>query len=405
MRSSFALFVLVPVLAVAQAEPSPGSLLQAVSHAPTLTAARQRIQAAQARVEASGRWADPEVEGMGSRRVGPMNERSTMWELNVRQPLPKRGERAADRERAGAVVAMAEAEFAVMAGEMAAETAMALAEAEGALARVRLMETQRGRLDAVQRSVDSRLASGGGRLTDRLAVQTRLASLQLAIEDEQRMRADALAEAAGRLGLPPDGVLPAFAAPAAAEIDPDTAASVRLAAARAAEAAAMVKMARSSARPMTAVGLRLELERAGMGDEDTLGVAFMSEIPWRGRRYARAEERAAEAERMAAQTDAEAVRHRIRTAVTRAERAERLAATARRLSLETLERFNAEYETLVRSAGVSGAGESTVFLVVELLEKATETELQVIQADTAARTARAELWRYASPEPFFHVQP
>jgi hypothetical protein len=112
---------------------------------------------------------------------------------------------------------------------------------------------------------------------------------------------------------------------------------------------------------MTAVGLRLELERAGMGDEDTLGVAFMSEIPWRGRRYARAEERAAEAERMAAQTDAEAVRHRIRTAVTRAERAERLAATARRLSLETLERFNAEYETLVRSAGVSGAGESTVF--------------------------------------------
>ncbi len=84
---------------------------------------------------------------------------------------------------------------------------------------------------------------------------------------------------------------------------------------------------------------------------------------------------------------------------------QKLAATARRLSLETLERFNAEYETLVRSAGVSGAGESTVFLVVELLEKATETELQVIQADTAARTARAELWRYASPEPFFHVQP
>jgi hypothetical protein len=103
VRGSFALFVLVPVLAAAPGEPSPGSLLQAVSHAPALKAARQRIQAAEARVGAAGRLADPEVEGMGSRRVGPMNERSTMWELNVRQPLPKRGERAADRERAGAV--------------------------------------------------------------------------------------------------------------------------------------------------------------------------------------------------------------------------------------------------------------------------------------------------------------
>lgn len=405
MRYVLALLLLAPLVTRAQAEPSPVPLLRAIAQAPALEAARQRIRAAEARIGASGRLADPEVEGMGSRRVGPMDDRSTMWELTVRQPLPKRGERAADRERAEAGVAMAQADFAVMAGEMAAETAMALAEAEGAQARLRLMETQQGRLDAVQRSVDSRLASGGGRLNDRLAVQTRIASLQLAIEDERRMRTDALAEVAGRLGLPPDGALPEYAAPDLAAIDPETAAAVRLAASRAAEAAAMVKMARASARPMTAVGLRLERERAGMGNEDTFGVAFMSEIPWRGRRYARAEERAAEAERSAAQTDAEAVRHRIRTAIARAERAERQAATARRLSRETLERFNAEYETLIRSAGVSGAGESTVFLVVELLEKATETEIQVIQADTTARTARAELWRYAASEPFLHVQP
>ena len=49
---------------------------------------------------------------------------------------------------------------------------------------------------------------------------------------------------------------------------------------------------------------------------------------------------------------------------------------------------------MVRSAGVASAGESAVLQTVELLEKVTETELQVIQADLAARTARAELWRY-----------
>lgn len=405
MRSLFALLFLLPLGVIAQTAASPGSLLRAVSQAPALQAARQRIQAAEARVEASGKWADPEVEGMGSRRVGAMDARSTMWEFNLRQPLPKRGERAADRERAAAAVAVAEAEFAAMAGEMAAETAMALAEAEGARARLQLMETQRERLDAVQRSVDSRIATGGGRLADRLSVQTRKASLQLAIEEERRTREDALAEVAGRLGLPPDATLPEFSAPAVADIDPEKAAAVLQATARAAEATAMAKMARSSAQPMTAVGLRLERERAGMGNEDTIGVAFMSEIPWRGRRYARAEERAAEAEKTAAHTDAEAVRFRIRSSVTRAERAERQAAIARRLSLETLGRFNAEYETLIRSAGVSTAGESTVFLVVELLEKATEAEIQVIQADTAARTARAELWRYAPAEPFLHAQP
>ena len=47
-------------------------------------------------------------------------------------------------------------------------------------------------------------------------------------------RADALAEVAGRLGLPPEGALPEYAAPDIAAIDPETAASVRLAASRAA---------------------------------------------------------------------------------------------------------------------------------------------------------------------------
>ncbi|WP_414663728.1 TolC family protein [Horticoccus sp. 23ND18S-11] len=385
--------------------PSPelSALLRVVTEAPALTAASRRALAARERVDASGRLANPEVEGMTSRMNGPMGTRSTMYELNVRQPLPKRGERAADRDRARAGVAMADADYALMAGEMAADTAMALAEAWSAEARVRLLQIQLGRMDSVLRSVEVRLAAGAtGKIADRLTVQTRVASMQLMIEQERKMAADALSDARGRLGLTPESPLPEFAAPVAADVDVTDAAVLRLAAAKGVEADAMVKMARASANPMTSVGLRLERERTGMGDEDTIGVAFMSEIPFRSRRYARSDIRAAEAERIAAQSEATAARHRITAAVTRVERAERLAATSRRLSAETLGRLNAEYDAMIRSAGVASAGESTVLQTVELLEKATETEFQIIQADLAVRTARAELWRYLPAERFLN---
>jgi hypothetical protein len=399
-----ALLVALPAGVDAQQASLPNEqvdLLRAVASAPALNAASRRTTAARERVDASGRLPDVEVEGMGSRMVGPMGERATMWEVNVRQPLPKRGERAADRERARAAVSMSDADYALMAGEMAADTTMALAEAEGANARIRLLETQVGRLDAVLRSIEARIASGGGRLADRLTVQSRVASMQLMIEEERLMAADALAEARGRLGLSPEAPLPAFAAPTARDIKADEAAVVRLAAARTDEANAMMKMARASANPMTSVGVRFENERRAMGDENTLGVAFMSEIPWRSRRYARAEVRAAEAERGAAQTDATAARYRISAAVTRVDRAERLAATARRLSSETLARLNAEFDSMIRTAGVSTPmGESTILQTVEILEKSTDTEIQVIRADTAVRTARAELWRYMPASQF-----
>ncbi len=403
-RPSFSLLLLtaIPVLSNGQSAPAPAStredhaaLLRVVAESPALNAASRRTSAARARVDAAGRLANPEVEGMTSRMNGPMGERSTMYELNVRQPLPRRGERAADRDRARAGVVLAEADYAVMAGELAADTAQALAESEAAAARVRLKQAQLGRLDAVLRTLEARLAAGvTGRIADRLTVQSRVASLQLQIEEERTMAADALAEARGRLGLQPDAALPAFAAPTSGDVSLTEAAGLRVAAARADEASAQVKVARASGGPMTAVGLRLERERTGIGDEDTVGLAFMSEIPWRSRGYARAEVRAAEAERAAAESEAVAARYRISSALSRAGRADRLAETARRLSGETLSRVNAEYDAMIRSAGVAGSGASTVLETVELLEKAADTELQTIQADLAARRARAELWRY-----------
>jgi outer membrane protein, heavy metal efflux system len=388
------------------AEPSApaADFLRTISRAPALNAATQRMEAARARIDAAGRLPDPEVEAMGSRMTGPMNARATMWELNVRQPLPKRGERAADRERARAGLAMTEADYALMTGEMAADTAMALAEAAGAEQRIHLLELQLARFDALLRAIEIQLSTGTrGRLADRLTVQTRVASMQLMVEESRRMANDALADARGRLGLAPDAPLPEFAAPAATDIDVERAAEIQLAAARAQEASAMLKMAHASANPMTAVGLRLERERTAMGNDDTIGLAVMSEIPWRSRRYARAEAKAAQADRAAAEIDATAVRYRIAAALTRVERADRLAAVARRLGQDTLGRLDAEYDAMIRSASAASMGESTMFQTVEVLEKATEAQLQIIEAETAARVARAELWRYLAADDFLNL--
>lgn len=389
------------------AEPPPASsaeFLRAVTAAPSLAAAARRINAAEERVGAAGLLPDPEVEGMASRMNGPMDERSTMYEVNFRQPLPKRGERAAQRDRARAGVAMAEADFAVMAGEMAADTAMALAEARSGEDKIKCVEAQITRLDAVLRAIEVRLsttaAMGGTRLADRLTLQTRLAAMQLMVEEDRRMVADALAEARSRLGLAPDAPLPPYATPAPGDIRVDDAATVRLAAARGQEADAMLKMAKASANPMTALGVRFEQERKAMGNDNTLGLAFMSEFPWRSRRASRAETKAAEAERAAARADASSANYRISAAISRVERADRVAETARRLSAETLKRLDAEYDVLIRAASAGNPSESTVLMTVELLEKATEAEIKVIEAERAARVARAELWRYVPAEQF-----
>lgn len=405
-----ALFFLAAVMLVTSslrsAEPaSPAEFLRVVAESPSLTAAARRVQAAEERVGAAGLLPNPEAEGMLSQMRGAMGERNDMYEINVRQPLPKKGERAAQRDRARAATAMAEADYAMMAGEIAAETAMALAEASSAEAKIKCVETQIARLEAVLRAIEIRLSTsatgmGGTRLADRLTLQTRLAAMQLMVEEDRRMAGDALAEARGRLGLAPDAPLPTFAAPSLAEIDPASAPSVLLASARAQDADAMRQMAKASANPMTAVGLRFERERTAMGNDDTVGIAFMSEFPWRSRRASRAELKAAEAERLAAQADASSAKYRISSAVSRAERAERLAQTARRLSDETTARLQAEYDAFLRTASVGNPGESTVLMTVELLEKTTEAEIKTIEAERAAQLAAAELWRHFPAERF-----
>ena len=410
-RTTLAFAVAGLTVVVFAQPPAPAPLLEVVARSPQLEAARRRIDAARARTDAAGRLADPEVGAMGSRvNADAGGENRDMWELSLRQPLPKRGERAADRERAQAVVRMAEAEFAMIAGDLAGDVAMTLAEAEGADARARLIDAQLARLGAVLQSIEARLAAGTAtRIADRLTVQSRVASLQLQLEQTQRAAADARATVRGRLALAPQSPVPAFTAPTDTDINPTDAATLAFATARIAEANAMGKMARASANPMTSVGVRFERERSSMGNQDTVGLAFSSEIPWRNRRYSRAEARAAESDRAAAQADATAARHRIASAVSRVERAEHVATTARRLAGETQARLDAEHEALNRAvsvgAGPGMGGESAVLHAVDILDKTTETQLQIIEAETSARVTRAELWRYVPARQLLHLFP
>ncbi len=394
------LLALAAVAPAAGFSADPEALLAAATRAPAVEAARRRIDAAQARLSAAGRLADPQVEAMGSRVNGrPAGDDRSMWELNVRQPLPRRGERAADRDRATAAISMAEAEFAFAAGEAAAEVAVALAEAEGARARAALIDTQQRRLGAVLASLDARLAAGASvRLADRLTLQTRAAALELSLEEARRTAADAEAAARSRLSLAPDAPLPVLSMPDPASIRAQESPGVALAEARAAEASAMGRVARAGAAPMTSVGLRLERERGAAGSQDTIGVAFASDLPFRARDYARAGGRAAEAERASARADAESARQRVTNALGRAERAERFAETARRLTNETQLRLEAEHDALNRAVSVGAAsgmaGESAVLHAVDILDRTTETQLRIIEAETAARISRAELWRH-----------
>ena len=339
---------------------------------------------------------------MASRANNNMQGSWPKWEARLQQPLPKAGERAADRERATAAVAMAVADYEVMASEMAADTAMAMAEADAATARAALLDEQVARINRVLASVEARIAAGQGRAADRLALQSRAASMRLMAEKERRMAADAADSIRSLLGLGPEQALPAFAVPLFARIAPASVPAARLAAAKAAEAAAMAKMAKASANPMTAIGFQASREEMPLDTEDMVGIAFMMEIPWHSRRYARADEMAAVADEAAARAEGTAAEQRAATAVARVERAGRVAETARRLAGETRARLDAEYEALVRSTSAASgmAGESAVLMILEILEKQADAQLQVIDAEAAMRSAQAGLWKYSGPGTF-----
>jgi cobalt-zinc-cadmium efflux system outer membrane protein len=389
-----ALFILCSIASSVHAAAESAPLEQAVRRAPAVLAAQHRTEAALVRATSSGRWADPELEGMVARKETPMED-MPMWGASLQQPLPKWGERGAQRALARAQLDMARAEADQMAGDVAMEAARALAERDAARQRGELLTRVLERTERTLAAAEARLGAGQGRLGETLALQSRITELRLALDQEQRRGADADADARRTLGWPEDTPLPAYGAPAATDIDATRAPGLRLLEARMEEAGAMAAMARASARPMTAIRVSVEREEAEEGDEDTAGIALMTELPWNSRRYAKADVQAALAERAGLDAEAEALKRRIQADRARAERLETLAARTRTAVAETRQRIEREYASLVNASGSSGMTEtSAILMLLELIDRDADLEMNRIEAETEAQMARAELWPY-----------
>lgn len=367
---------------------------------PVVKALDQRVASARELAGAAGLFPDPRVEVMAARGSNSGGSSWPKWEGRVEQPLPKAGERQADRERAWAEIFMAEAERAVMAGSMAAEVAMAMAESGAASERAALLKLQLTRMEKVLALVENRLAGGQGQLADRLALQSRIAEMKLMIEEDERMAADSLLLARGMLGLGPLAELPLYAAPNPERVQPMATPLAMVALAKESEARAMALTAKANGRPMTAIGLSASRETMPMETEDMVGISFMMEIPFHSQKASRAGQNAAEANRNAARADAAAARFRAETAVARVKRARQWADSARQLAEGTMARLDAEYETVIKMASAEGmkAG-SSVLMLIELLEKRVESGIRVIDAEAAARTSAAALWEHVFVTP------
>lgn len=399
MRSRAALALTLALAGPAGAVAQP-EFAAALAGAPALAAARHRLEAAHARASARGRLADLELEAMGTSLRDPgVGGRREAYELTLRQPLPRPRERASDRALGATAVRLAEADLALTAADLATTVAGLLAEASAARERANVNLGQAARLETALGGLEARLTAGGTTLlVERLGLQSRRTALRLAAAEEERKAADAEAEARARLGLAPTEALPAFATPAAQTIEPAETAAAALARARAEDAEAGARLARASAAAGTAVGLRMERERMGSGFLNGVGLVFSTDLPSRRAGAARAEVRAAAAERAAAQADEGASRLLAKADLDRAARAATFAEEARRLAAEITGRLEAEHEAVNRAIAAARPGQDSALLhALDILDRTTAARLQVIAAEAELRARQAALWRHAPP--------
>lgn len=370
------------------------AFLRSIAFAPAIQAAQERSLAAHRAAGAAGRLPDPMIGGGYARKSTSM-DRWPMYDLTLEQPLPRWGERDARRAKASAETAMSVAEVQDQAGDLAAEIATMLADADAARAKLAVVEGQIARATAIQATIAARVATGGGSIADQLGVQSRLAALAVERDTMRRMAVDAEQEVRGRLGLAPETMLPPFAAPDRAGIVIERVPGVLAAQARTAEADAMFQEARASRYPETAVGVRFEREVQPGEPMNTVGLEFRVSIPvWQA--AASELEDSAFARQRAARHEAAGWGFRMKSLLGRAERATAVATTARQAAQETRTRLDAEYDAMLRTAG-AGSGAS-MSAVLDVLDRLSEAERLVIDAEAAARQAEASLWRIAPPD-------
>jgi outer membrane protein TolC len=368
--------------------------LRLLAAAPAVQAAQERRHAADHAAGAAGRLPDPML-GAGYARKSTSADRWPMYDVSLEQPLPRWGERTAQRTRAAAEQAMGAADLHEVTGDVAAEVATLLADAEAARATLALLDEQIARATVLRNSIAVRVASGTGRPADLLGIDSRLAALAVERDTTQRLVADAAQDARARLGLAADAALPPFVAPDRTRLVLDQVPGVLNAQARSAEAEAMFGEARASRYPETAVGVRYEREVQPGDPMNTVGLEVRVSLPvWQGA-SANLEDAAA-ARRRAAQRDAEQWQQRAQAALGRAERAAAVAERARASAQGTSARLTAEYDAMIRTTATPSGGE--LIAVFDILDRLSDARRQVIDAEAAAHQAEASLWRLAPPD-------
>jgi cobalt-zinc-cadmium efflux system outer membrane protein len=371
----------------------------AVARTPEIHALRQQALAAGLRVDAEGLFPNPEVEGMLSQKEMEVGD-AEIAEIVLRQPLPQRGVRAAERALAHAQAEEAAALVEFRAAALHAEVVRLWVESETAGRRREIWALQARQMENALQALDARLASGVEGFVRKITLESALSAMELRIEEEARMAEDAAQELRARLAMAADAPLPKTIPLPEKAPSLQMSPGFRLASAQADLARADIRLAQVSSAPMSSVALRLEREDAPEGSFDTVGVAFMTELPFRSARKSDAMERVSEAELRRAEAEIEQLRFEIENQVSRVQRAEAFAHKARRSAVETRARLEREMQVLLQRSGLNDPqGDSAVGRVVELLERMGELEIRAVQAEADARAAAAGLWR------FFHLPP
>ncbi len=361
--------------------------VQTLSKAPAVHALRLRYAAAQRAEDGAGRLADPMI-GLGYARLRMPMENHPIYEAMVEQSLPRWGERDASRALAVADSAMAAAGMQREVGMLAGQIAMLLAELEGLQARINEGNFELKRIRALSDTISARVGQGSATVLDRLAIDSRAESLAIRITDWERQIADKTGDIRAWLAISADQPMPIFVAPVPATFDAQQTPAIRQALAERDLALASLQTAQAMRRPMTAIGVRGELEETEDGNERTIGATLSISLPVAHGAIS-AEIDAAQTRLLAAERLIDAARLQSRTAVEVARRAVDQAQRTTILATTLMTRADAEQQALATAAAGAGA---SITAILDVSDRLAGLRVDLIDATVSANQARAALW-------------
>ncbi len=373
---------------------SSAGFLTALAQSPMVAAAHARLTAARRGGEAAGILADPKIGVDVGRETMRAGNASPLYGVTLEQSLPRWGERDAQRLTATAQIRLAEAELSAAIGDQAAMVAAALAEARAKHATLALARETEQRVRLLKDVLHGQLANGTVPLGAALALDTRAQQIELLITDAERQMADAEDEARGRLGLAPTSPLPSAAFPQLVGID--VAATPLALRATAAHAAAEAEERGAAARsnPETSVGVGWEREQAGTEEQnDKFRLSFTMSLPVHRAAYEAMAE-AARSRARAASHEVNGSRWMARSLIDRATRAQAQSARARSAADALTERTRTEMNAVTHQVATAGG---SLVQAMDLLDRITAAQQQVIDAELTSSLALADLWRLAPP--------